>query len=657
MSAPTAAQLQREFGSAKLEPDALAECQSLCQAFGLTASELFIRWQTLLINRHGGDVGTQPTRDRLLEVRGMLQQESDRRASQRPGSQAGHAPKLSRNKDRAHYDKNSVDGLLRGMVPGGGEKTPQSAKRVGLLRGGASVAQGRTMFSPASPSVFAEPSPSAIRYSSRANTGRTEDVLHAELPPFVPQEPRQAPSVRDICAGPDQAGSLSTGESDDDSDAAAGQAMAGPATAPRHPSRRMRYMFERAGARAETANRRIERMAIDVKAEYGIEALANPTYPHQDTVTAVGRIANINTSEGLAAAAPISSDTLFLETSRRLGNGRRIALDVRSTPSFSLFPGQIVAVEGKNLKGAEFSVTQFRPLPRLRHPRTGDSDGGSADPVEPFSAVIASGPYTLSDNLEYEPLRDLVDHAIAAGPDLVLLLGPFVCENHPMVKDGQIDLLPEEIFSVKISPHLARLREGVPQSAAVFLVPSPDELCHPYASFPQPPLGRDQLSQLGVPDGVGSLGNPAQIVINGVTLAVSSVDVLFHLVKEEVSRLPALSDRLPRLAWHLVEQRHFYPLATPPADFAGILASHDGKLRMQATPDVLIAPSQLRQFARAHDNVVVVNPGHSSKGLSGGTFAKLAVHAPGSVETPGPMLGDSGRLFPAELTSVEIVRI
>ncbi|KAJ2681660.1 DNA-directed DNA polymerase alpha subunit pol12, partial [Coemansia spiralis] len=257
----------------------------------------------------------------------------------------------------------------------------------------------------------------------------------------------------------------------------------------------------------------------------------------------------------------------------------------------------------------------------------------------------------------YEPLRDLVDHAIAASPDLVLLLGPFVSENHPLVRDGQCDLLPEEIFSAQISPQLARLRAGLPQSAAVYLVPSPDELCHPYASFPQPPLGRDQLAQLGVPDGVGSLGNPTQITVNGVVLALSTVDVLFHLVKEEVSRLPALSDRLPRLAWHLIEQRHFYPLATPPADCAGILASHDGKLRMQATPDVLVVPSQLRQFARVHDNVVLLNPGHSSKGISGGTFAKLAFRAPDDIEASSHMLGDTGKMHPAELASVEIVRI
>ncbi|KAI8323974.1 hypothetical protein GQ54DRAFT_257296 [Martensiomyces pterosporus] len=414
----------------------------------------------------------------------------------------------------------------------------------------------------------------------------------------------------------------------------------------------MRYMFEKMGARTESVNRRIESMAIDVKAEYKIEALANPTYPHQESVTAVGRILNISPGEG-PSTAPLSSETVFLETSRRLGNGRRVPLDVQSTPSFSLFPGQIVAVEGKNLKGTEFSVSQLRALPSLPHPSIGEREGG----VQPFSAVVASGPYTLSDSFEYEPLSDLVDHITAELPSVVFLLGPFVSESHPMLKDGQTDLLPEEIFATKIAPHLTRLREKLPSASDIFLVPSADELCCPFVSFPQPQFSRDLMARLGVPAGIQSLDNPAQVSINGVVFGIANIDVLFHLVKEEVSRLPALSDRLPRLAWHLVEQRHFYPLSPPPADCAGILASFDSKLGMLAMPDILVTPSQLRHFVRAHENVVLVNPGSSSKGLAGGTFAKIYVHSADAVEPSSTMLSDPTKTLPSECTNASIVRI
>ncbi|KAJ1907500.1 DNA-directed DNA polymerase alpha subunit pol12, partial [Coemansia sp. IMI 209127] len=618
MPAPSETELQKEFCSTKLEADASVEGISICQTFDLSASDLFIRWQTFVINRHGGDASVQPTRERLLEVRSMLQQELERKSSQRRGGPNGSAIKLARHKERVQYDKNSVEGLLQGMVSGSQRefmKTPQSTKRVGLLKGGSGPAShGRVMFSPMTPSAFAEPSPSAIRYSKRTNVGHKEDSLNSGLPPITLPETRKPICVFEHGARPADSEEIGSDESDSDSSKPA--------------AKRMRYMFEKIAMRTETVNKRIERIAINVKAEYKIEALANPTYPHQNTVTAVGRIMNISSDDG-QTAAPISSDSLYLETSRRLGNGRRIPLDVRSAPSFSLFPGQVVAIEGKNLKGTEFSALEFRQLPLLPHFPSNERK----EDASPFSAMVACGPYTLADNFEYEPLIDLVDKAIAEAPCAVFLLGPFVSESHPMLKGGQTDMLPEEIFRVKISPHLIRLRESLPSSASVFLVPSTDELCCSYVSFPQPPLSNALLSQLGVPAGVSSLSNPAQISINGVNFAISNIDVLFHLVKEEVSRLPVLSDRLPRLAWHLVEQHHFYPLSPPPVECAAILASQDAKLRMQAMPDILITPSQLKQFAHIHENIVLLNPGYSSKGLSGGTFARICVRSPNDIRS------------------------
>ncbi|KAJ1820065.1 DNA-directed DNA polymerase alpha subunit pol12 [Coemansia sp. RSA 2675] len=649
MSAASTVDLLRAFGGAKLEPDAVAECQSICQTFDLSTSELFIRWQTFLINQHGGDVSIQPTRERLLQVRGLVQQEQERKLSlQRRGPHASQAIKLTRNKERTHYDKTSVEGLLQGMVSGSQRDplaTPQSTKRVGLLKANASVNRNRAVFSPATPSVFAEPSPSAIRFSARTTMGRTEDSLHSELPPLVLASDRPPVAVRDLVDKAVEAEEVSSDESDD----ADGEK---PVAVARGATKRMRYMFEKVGTRTEVVNRRIERMAIETKTEHKIEALANPTYAHQVDVTAVGRILNINLEEGLTAT-PLTSESLVLETSRRLGNGRRIPLDVRATPSFSLFPGQIVAVEGKNLKGTEFLVSQFRPLPRLPHPCIGERP----DVLSPFNAIVAAGPYTLSDNFEYEPLGVLVDHVLAASPSVVFLLGPFVSEGHPMIRDGLVDMLPEEIFCAKISPHLSRLREGLPPASLVYLIPSADDLCCPYVSFPQPQYSRETLLQMGVPEGIESLDNPAQVSVNGVVFGVSNIDVLFHLVKEEVSRLPALSDRLPRLAWHLVEQRHFYPLSPPPADCAGVLASQDARLRMQTMPDVLITPSQLKPFVRAHDNVVVLNPGLSSRGLAGGTFAKLSMQPQASAELSGMVLGNPQKAYPASFTSVDIVRI
>ena len=49
-------------------------------------------------------------------------------------------------------------------------------------------------------------------------------------------------------------------------------------------------------------------------------------------------------------------------------------------------------------------------------------------------------PYTTSDNMQYQPLEDLLKKMGEAPvvPDVLVLMGPFVSVNHPVVKTGHI---------------------------------------------------------------------------------------------------------------------------------------------------------------------------------------------------------------------------
>lgn len=74
----------------------------------------------------------------------------------------------------------------------------------------------------------------------------------------------------------------------------------------------------------------------------------------------------------------------------------------------------------------------------------------SAD-YQGLSVVIASGPYTSYENLLYEPLQALLDYCTATPPHLLLLLGPFVDGDHPLVQAGLIDETFEELFDSRVS--------------------------------------------------------------------------------------------------------------------------------------------------------------------------------------------------------------
>jgi DNA polymerase alpha subunit B len=52
-----------------------------------------------------------------------------------------------------------------------------------------------------------------------------------------------------------------------------------------------------------------------------------------------------------------------------------------------------------------------------------------------MSMVIAAGPYTTSDNMNYEPLKDLVTYISSNKPHVVIMTGPFMDCEHSKVKD------------------------------------------------------------------------------------------------------------------------------------------------------------------------------------------------------------------------------
>ncbi|KAJ1954753.1 DNA-directed DNA polymerase alpha subunit pol12 [Linderina pennispora] len=654
MTAPTAAELTKQFQGIRLDSAALSEAQSICQTFGQSASELFFRWQSVVLNTYNGDTSIQPTRERLLELRHTMQRDHDRKAATQrhnaAGSPATPGNRISRNRNRtAHYDMSSVGGLMQDMVNGSQRSvmtTPQSTKRVGILRGNGSTAKRPGVFSPMSPGI--EASPMAARFRDRTNAGESVNIVNSELP-VLKMEAIANKQLNIEAIEPDSAKTTADYDSDLDE--------GGEEEDQKLSKQRMRYMFEKPGTRSDVLNRRIERMASAVKKDYKIDALANPTYAHQDLVTSVGRIVGFNPDDP-AASAHLANDTVYLETSRRLGNGRRVQLDVSSAASFSLFPGQIVAAEGKNLDGSAFAVSQFHPLPLQSHLSVDRREPG----ISPFTAIVASGPFTLSDNFDYEPLAVLIDCIVKDPPSAVFLLGPFVSEAHPLIKGGMADMLPEQIFASQIVPLLKTLRDGLPVETAVFLAPSPDEMCHPFASYPQPPLNRDMMARLGVPSGIQFLDNPAQLTINGVSIAVANTETLAFFNSSEVSRMPDLIERLPRMAWHMVSQRHFFPLTPAPKNYAGILASHDVKLHMHVMPDIFITPSKLRHFAHLHKHVVLVNPGYSTLGQGGGTYAKIYVHdkavaAAHMAQADSLMGNNADEVFPAHCIRAEIVRL
>ena len=108
-------------------------------------------------------------------------------------------------------------------------------------------------------------------------------------------------------------------------------------------TQRYRYMFTTLDERSRSVDRHLIAMqeAMCDMASIAPSDLQPVGVPSQDTVWVCGKIC-CESAEGR-----INKTSVLLEGSRRDSGGRKVQLDLQQIPGFSLFPGQIVLVEGK----------------------------------------------------------------------------------------------------------------------------------------------------------------------------------------------------------------------------------------------------------------------------------------------------------------------
>jgi len=424
-------------------------------------------------------------------------------------------------------------------------------------------------------------------------------------------------------------------------------------------AQRYRYMFTTLDERAKGRDRHVQKLMEDMcaMANIPVEDLQPIGKPSNDLVWVCGTVCC--ESEG-----KMNKVSVLLEGSRR-DAGRRVKLNLKEIESYSLFPGQVILAEGISTHGREMVVKRIiegvaSPLPvsapskLLEYHHQKSYQNGM-----PLNITVASGPFTTSDILDYQPLIDLfVHHVISKQPDVLVLIGPFVDINQKLLSNGLIELPVEEgydravsyelVFVKMISETLQQFFEENPELPTnIVLVPSLSDAHHEFV-YPQPPFGdRDQivspifvdeaglevpLGVLNLPDTDGHrkrvhcLSNPCMFRVNEVLVGVTSNDNLFNMTTEEISE-NRNDKRLARLSSHIVKQQSFSPQFPPPAtSMTQMDWRHSRHWQMKTSPDVLIMPSKLAHLVADLSGTLYVNPGFLTKGVNGGSFAELHVH-------------------------------
>ena len=250
-----------------------------------------------------------------------------------------------------------------------------------------------------------------------------------------------------------------------------------------------RHMFTPVEERAKALDDHLTVLGDEMVEEYGIGTehsnrgdLVPVGVPKQDKICCIGRICNE------AHHGRMNETSVLLEGSHHFSGGARVQLDLselkkNKASSYSLFPGQIVAVEGMNVSGRKIvaeticegsapptTKTTASELLRMHH---NVQDG------RPLRIVQVCGPYTASNDQEYQPLVDLLLNVVKeTKPDVVIMTGPLVDidleDPRVQLEDGtSMSATFEVFFNVKFAALVEELFDSEPDLPTQFvLVPS-----------------------------------------------------------------------------------------------------------------------------------------------------------------------------------------
>ncbi|KAI0874174.1 DNA polymerase alpha/epsilon subunit B [Hypoxylon argillaceum] len=628
-------------GNKPLEHNVVVELRSAMQLHSLSAQDLYFKWESYCMRLEMADMTLS------VETLGALKQDlldALERSNRSQQVQIKTEKRTGATPRSAAKNGGDVFGMLEGMVPStpGTRKLNKSAVKKRNPLETPSVSRVKSNVPGSSPDFKSplrlENQPDvmsaipATSFNDRQNPGEIVEVLNQHLKPTEPPIAPFGESRIKLTATSDQ--------------------------------KKLNYktLAMKSSEAAEILDDRIDDFITLVRDHHKIDEdeFGNASSQSTTEIVAVGRIAS-DSFEGKLNAASV-----VLETSRRTGNGRRIPLKLEKlNDRYQFFPGQIVAFRGINSSGKEFLVREVLDIPLLHSAasmpaaieghreklRGGPDAMDSDDEPAPLNIIFGAGPYSADDNLDFEPLHAICGQAADTYADVLMLTGPFIDVDHPLIATGDFDL-PEEamaepdtatmstVFKYMISPALNRLVASNPH-ITILLVPSVRDVIDKHVSWPQEAFLKKDL---GLPKTAKIIGNPMTLFINEMVLGVSSQDILWELHHEELVGLkPETPNIMSRISRYLIEQRHYFPIF-PPVDRSklpkagtpegiptgAVLDTSYLKLgeMINARPDVIILPSALPPFARVVESVVVINPGYLSKRRGAGTYARMTLYPP-----------------------------
>jgi DNA polymerase alpha subunit B len=145
-----------------------------------------------------------------------------------------------------------------------------------------------------------------------------------------------------------------------------------------------KYMFQKLQDKADVLNDTLNSLAEEMQETIMLDEYDSVANQGQDDLTFAGRICCDSNGR-------LNAKSVLLEGSRETSGGKRIPLDLSSVANYSIFPGQITAVQGKNPGGDKIYATTVYSGSKL--PFHAAAKKITQLNQTPFTMYIACGPF------------------------------------------------------------------------------------------------------------------------------------------------------------------------------------------------------------------------------------------------------------------------
>ncbi|RVD91853.1 DNA polymerase alpha subunit B [Tubulinosema ratisbonensis] len=319
----------------------------------------------------------------------------------------------------------------------------------------------------------------------------------------------------------------------------------------------------------------------------------------------------------------LSKDNIMIYNNIDDSNCVPVKLDITFLKNFSFFPGQVLAIKGKNVEGCNLVAENVFYLTEIDF----NAVEKSVDTSDPLKIISCSGPF-------YDDINgfEVLDALLLQKVDLLILHGPLLKFDFNKTVIDPIKFYENE-FIVKLESWLKK-----DTFSKIILIPSLDDfICKNV-------LPQSQYDLFSKNKRIIYFSNPANFFVNGFLFSTISSDIFMDLSAEEFFSINLQKkikkdegvdekkereqnqflftvDRPTRLCSHLIFQQTFLPVF--PTKF-NVSFSDCEYFKNQLVPNFFILSSKLQPFSKDVYFTKIINHGIQSN-IEYKYFAKIII--------------------------------